>query len=109
MAINLGMSIGPVVGGVLAGISYPAVFAVDGAMSILAGLLLTVGGGIRNVVPERRSVHLHATALRNWNLLYFLIALLPSMAVFFLQIGALPQYCSLKYLDILGVVDRSSG
>jgi predicted MFS family arabinose efflux permease len=92
MAINLGMSIGPVVGGVLAAISYPAVFAVDGAMSILAGLLLTAGGGVSYVIPERQSVHLHASALRNWNLLYFLIALLPSMAVFFLQIGALPLF-----------------
>ena len=92
MAINLGMSIGPVVGGVLAAISYPAVFAVDGVTSIIAGILLTAGGHFTNTAPERHSAHLHASALRNRTLLYFLMALLPVLAVFFLQIAAMPLF-----------------
>lgn len=42
LAINLGMSVGPVVGGVLATVSFPLVFVVDGATSLLAALLLTL-------------------------------------------------------------------
>ncbi len=42
LAINLGMSIGPAAGGFLAMVSYPAVFLVDGATSILAGVVLSV-------------------------------------------------------------------
>ena len=92
LAINLGMSIGPAVGGVLAAVSYPGVFVVDGAMSILAGLLLTAGGRVTPAATERRAAHLHASAIRNPALLYFLLASLPSIAVFFLQIGALPLF-----------------
>jgi MFS family permease len=40
-AINLGMSIGPAVGGLLAGVSFHALFYIDGATSIAAGALLT--------------------------------------------------------------------
>ena len=41
-AINLGMSIGPTVGGLLAATSFRALFYLDGATSIAAGALLTV-------------------------------------------------------------------
>ncbi|MET0595849.1 MAG: MFS transporter [Polyangiaceae bacterium] len=40
-AINLGMSIGPAVGGLLAGVSFHALFYIDGVTSIAAGVLLT--------------------------------------------------------------------
>ena len=40
LAINLGMSVGPVVGGFLAEVSFKAIFFVDGATSIAAGLIL---------------------------------------------------------------------
>ena len=40
LAINLGMSVGPVVGGFLAEASFKAIFFVDGATSIAAGLIL---------------------------------------------------------------------
>src|SRR5262245_26159145 len=42
LAVNLGMSIGPAVGGFLASISYPAIFWVDGGTSILAAMVLIV-------------------------------------------------------------------
>ena len=42
LAINLGMSIGPAVGGFLAVVSFPLVFVVDGVTSLSAAVLLTV-------------------------------------------------------------------
>lgn len=42
LAINLGMSVGPAVGGLLAAISFPMLFVVDAATSLAAGLFLSV-------------------------------------------------------------------
>ena len=42
LAIHLGMSIGPAVGGFLAAASFPLLFAIDGVTSIAAALLLMV-------------------------------------------------------------------
>jgi predicted MFS family arabinose efflux permease len=42
LAINLGMSIGPMIGGFLAAVSYPLLFVVDGATTIAASVVLTV-------------------------------------------------------------------
>ena len=42
LAVNLGMSIGPAVGGLLAIVSFPLVFVVDGATSLAAALVLTL-------------------------------------------------------------------
>lgn len=95
LAINLGMSVGPAVGGYLAESSFPAVFRVDGTTTLLAWLLLTITGF--KVVE-------HATAggaggshgagsvpgYRNPLLLGFLVACVPLAAVFFQHEGALP-------------------
>ncbi len=42
LAINLGMSVGPAVGGFLVMVSFPLIFVVDGITSIAAGLVLAV-------------------------------------------------------------------
>jgi MFS family permease len=42
LAINLGMSIGPVVGGFLAMYSFKLLFYVDGITSLLAGALIAI-------------------------------------------------------------------
>jgi predicted MFS family arabinose efflux permease len=42
LAVNVGMSIGPALGGLLATVSFPALFLVDGATSVLAAALLAV-------------------------------------------------------------------
>ena len=42
LAINLGMSLGPAIGGFLATASFPMLFVVDGMTSAAAGILLTV-------------------------------------------------------------------
>ena len=41
LAINLGMSVGPAVGGFLATVSFPLLFVADGASAIAAGVVLT--------------------------------------------------------------------
>ncbi|HYX19241.1 MAG TPA: MFS transporter, partial [Thermoanaerobaculia bacterium] len=51
LAINLGMAIGPAVGGILATISFHYLFLVDGATSILAGLVLAAAALPRRSRP----------------------------------------------------------
>lgn len=44
LSVNLGMSVGPVVGGLLAKISYPAIFVVDGSTTLMACAFLILMG-----------------------------------------------------------------
>jgi predicted MFS family arabinose efflux permease len=100
LSINLGMSIGPAVGGFLATVSFPLLFLVDGITAIAAGLVLAalmvwrplapvngdgsnsgaqVGGGWLSVLQDRRAL-VFFTGL-------FLMAL-----VFFQHEGAMPIF-----------------
>src|SRR5258706_11093166 len=59
LAINLGMSIGPALGGFLAAVSFPAMFAVDAVTTLLAGTLLAVTpwrafSGVNSEAPNRQ-------------------------------------------------------
>jgi predicted MFS family arabinose efflux permease len=101
LAINLGMSIGPALGGFLFLISYPVLFFVNGATTILAALLLIIAPWpVRDadtqanahkdqgILPEgapRRAIH-------DKRLLCFLGAILPVFIVFFQHEGALPLF-----------------
>jgi MFS family permease len=99
LAVNLGMSIGPAVGGFLAAVSYPAIFWVDGGTSILAGIVITiwpVGGsataprtepGSGEPAPARSQ-----PARRDGRFLYFLLACVPVIMVFFQHVGAMPLH-----------------
>lgn len=98
LAINLGMSVGPAAGGFLAAISFPALFWVDGATSILAGLVLVawpVGKGTV-LAPHDSSAPAAArplaAALADRRFVFFLAALLPVVFVFFQHIAALPLF-----------------
>ncbi len=95
LAINLGMSIGPAVGGYLAEISFPSIFRVDGATSILAFAVLAMTGfkvaehamaAGSDGEPAARS----RPAYKDMQLLGFLAACVPLAAVFFQHEGALP-------------------
>ena len=95
LAINLGMSVGPAVGGYLAESSFPAIFRVDGATTLLAWALLTVTG-FKVVVHcatgangERHGAG-SVPGYRNPLLITFLVACVPLAAVFFQHEGALP-------------------
>jgi MFS family permease len=99
LAINLGMSIGPAVGGFLATVSFRWLFLVDGMTSLAAGVLL--------VLALRRAPAHHARAdsepggpvalpsKRAWKdrrLLFFLVALFPVSIVFFQHMSSMPLY-----------------
>jgi predicted MFS family arabinose efflux permease len=104
LAVNLGMSIGPVIGGFLSTISFHLLFYVDGITSILAVLFLTFShfherreglengkGKMENVVEENNSAD-RLNILHDKRFLLFVISLLPATIVFFQHIGSVPIY-----------------
>jgi predicted MFS family arabinose efflux permease len=101
LAINLGMSIGPVVGGFLAMVSFPAIFLVDGATSILAGIVLVASrlqarpqSAPDDVKTESAPTGLlpRTGVLADRHFLYFLAALIPVLIVFFQNQAAMPLF-----------------
>ncbi len=98
LAINLGMSIGPVIGGFLAMKSFKSLFYVDGTTSILAGLLIAfmpwrIRPAASATPAEAGAPELnYAGVLRDRRFLYFLIAMLPIEMVFFQSLAAMPLF-----------------
>src|SRR5271168_1540485 len=122
LAVNLGMSVGPAIGGILAVYSFRWLFLVDGTTSILAGAVLALApmrnlGRLRTHEPEwsdatdlGREIEadtltplatLHPAAdlraFRNPRMLYFLAALIPVQLVFFQFTSTLPLFL-VRYL-----------
>jgi MFS family permease len=102
LAINLGMSVGPAVGGMLATVSFVWLFAVDGATSLAAGVIL-----LASSFPRRREsedvrilaeaaaplAHRPRNAFRDRRLLFFLAAgVFPVAVVFFQHISSMPLF-----------------
>ena len=91
LAINLGMSVGPALGGFLATVSFRYLFVVDGLTSLAAGIVLTASGlaaASHRREPGKASfawprAHLDA------GFVYFLAALLPVTLVFFQHLSAM--------------------
>lgn len=105
LAINLGMSIGPVIGGFLAMRSYQLLFVVDGSTSLLAGLLLALLpwktlhrdnkellAAARNETEEPKSALRYSDVLKDRRFTYFLLAMLPIELVFFQPLAAMPLF-----------------
>jgi MFS family permease len=117
LAVNLGMSVGPALGGVLAVLSFRWLFYVDGATSILAGVVMVLapwpkarrfgmhepqwpepedlGREIESdSVEPLAAVHPGADlrAFRNMRMLYFLLAMIPVQIVFFQLLSTLPLF-----------------
>jgi len=94
LAINLGMSVGPAVGGYLAEVSFPAIFRVDGSSTLLAWMLLTITGFkvVEHAGAGGKTAHGHGSipGYKNPLLITFLAACVPLAAVFFQHEGALP-------------------
>src|SRR3954471_735003 len=98
LAINLGMSIGPALGGFLAAVSFRAMFLVDALTTLVAGLVLTLsawrspsrGADIDSDVPpttaDARSI------FRDSRLTVFLAATFLVSIVFYQHESALPLY-----------------
>ena len=96
LAVNLGLSIGPVVGGLLAERSFRALFVVDGTTSVLAGVVL-IALAKRMELPSRVTrvdggAPPVRAALRDRRYLYFLAAMVPVLAVFFQSFGGMVLY-----------------
>jgi len=112
LAINLGMSIGPVIGGFLAMRSFKLLFIVDGTTALAAGLILVlvpwrpgkthsideaaVGVGLPanlSTAGVRPSTVLpYSNVLKDRRFLYFLLAMLPVELVFFQTLAAMPLF-----------------
>ena len=100
LAVNLGMSVGPALGGFLATLSFRWLFWVDGLTSLAAGVILLVA----RFPPHRRSAHANSIeeavsdlahggpAHKDRRLLLFLVAFFPIMLVFFQHISSMPIY-----------------
>lgn len=101
LAINLGMSIGPVIGGFLAEVSFPALFIVDGVTSIIAGVVLAVTRWPalhKKASPETESQSDSGAAAKRLSVLadrrfiLFLALMIPVEIIFFQTQGALPVF-----------------
>jgi MFS family permease len=95
LAINLGMSIGPAAGGFLAAVSYNWLFWIDGATSIIAGILLVLSAlpNQRHIEAETSERKLEASSIfHDTRFILFLLSVIPIAFVFFQHISAMPLY-----------------
>ena len=99
LAINLGMSVGPALGGYLATFSFRSIFLVNGSTSILAGTLLLLAlrrspvhrAGAESE-PDGPAVLPSKRAWTDSRLLFFVAATFPVGLVFFQHISAMALY-----------------
>jgi len=101
LAINLGMAIGPAIGGLLATVSFRWLFLADGATSLAAGLVLTLSGLAIRRGPRRAPagdattatrIRLSTAAHADPRFLFFLASVLPVTIVFFQHISSMPLF-----------------
>jgi predicted MFS family arabinose efflux permease len=96
MAVNLGYSVGPALGGLLATFSYKLLFIADGITCLLAGVLFFFY--FRNKKPrpitQPSSAKGQSTreALTNWRFVLFVLLVLSFATVFFQLFMTLPLY-----------------
>src|SRR5256714_2726460 len=104
LAINLGMSVGPALGGFLAAVSFRAMFFVDAMTTIIAGLVLSLSpwrASTRQSIGDTERSEQSADArslLYDWRLMVFLSGSFLVGIVFFQHESALPLYL-LEYLS----------
>jgi predicted MFS family arabinose efflux permease len=102
LAINIGMSIGPVIGGFLTLIDYDYLFYANAITSVAAGIYIvfTKWTASEGKLPEEiTGIKISASILSDKRYLYFLLSIVPVNLVFFQILGALPLYIveDLKY------------
>lgn len=111
MAINLGFSIGPALGGLLAAISFKALFIVDGLTCIGAGILFYFffrRKQIRSALRKEQNLqnkHLKKSPYRDWRYIIFVSMVMCYAVVFFQLFMTLPIY----YRDVYGLSEKSIG
>jgi MFS family permease len=105
LAINLGMSIGPALGGFLATVSFRAMFAVDAVTTLIAGAVLALApwrlfSGVNSEAANRQGVRSGpATIFHDTFFLIFLGGAFLVGIVFFQHESALPLYL-VQYLHL---------
>lgn len=105
LAINLGMSIGPALGGFLAAVSFRAMFFVDAATTLAAGLVLSLStwrSPTRTVTDESGTTASGSDSrgiLRDTRLAIFLVSTFLIGIVFYQHESALPLYL-VQYLQL---------
>jgi predicted MFS family arabinose efflux permease len=99
LAINLGMSVGPALGGYLATFSFRSIFLVNGSSSILAGTLLLfalrrapIHRGGAEVEPDGPTALPSKRAWTDPRLLFFIAAVFPVGIVFFQHMSSMALY-----------------
>lgn len=98
LSINLGMSIGPALGGFLAGVSFLWLFVIDALTSLAAGLLLAFSSfrEIKHVPAKNETtgeeVQKAASPLKDRRFITYVIAILPVAFVFFQHLSAMPLF-----------------
>jgi predicted MFS family arabinose efflux permease len=98
LAINAGMSIGPVIGGFLTLIDYHYLFYANAVASIAAGIYFnsvkwsSLAGTEKEIVVEENISKIKFAILSDKTFLFFLFAIIPANLVFFQHLGALPLY-----------------
>lgn len=96
MAVNLGYSVGPALGGLLATFSYKLLFIADGITCLLAGILFFFYFKNKKPRPATKpsSAKGQSTreALTNWRFILFVLLVLSFATVFFQLFMTLPLY-----------------
>ncbi len=99
LAINIGMSVGPVIGGVLTLINFSLIFYIDGLTSIFAGIFLVfskwqtikadpeIDPG-KNIIDEIA----HSHVIKDKRYIYFLLSILPIPLIYFQHLGSYPLF-----------------
>lgn len=110
LAINAGMSIGPVIGGFLTLIDYHYLFYANAVASILAGIYFSSVkwsslSSIKEEVVDKLKSKAKFAILNDKYFLFFLFAVIPANLVFFQHLGALPLYI----VDDLGYTTAAFG
>lgn len=110
LAINAGMSIGPVIGGFLTLIDYHYLFYANAIASIIAGVYFSsikwssLAGSEKEKTSEDFT-KIKFAILSDKAFLFFLFAVVPANLVFFQHLGALPLYI----VDDLGYTTAAFG
>lgn len=102
LAVNIGMSLGPLIGGFLAQVSFPLLYIVDGVTSLIAGVILSASLAAKHRIihaEQFRASPMHDSitgsllgALQDRRMRYILLALLPVQIVFFQHESTMPLY-----------------
>ncbi len=92
LSVNLGMAVGPALGGIIAHRSFTWVFWTDGLTTLAGATVLTLFLRSRPASVPHPDAPPSASAWRDRRLAYLLLAFLPVLMVFFQIEGALPLW-----------------